>query len=416
MTESARQDAYRRGANAPAGTLLAAGAILAIVGFGIFITLAMGHAADRAWRMFLINFLFFTGLAQGALIFAATQKMTKAKWSGSMIRFAEAGVAFLPVALVLFLILFLGRNYLFPWIGHPTPVRGRWLTTSWVFWRDLVSFIVVFGIAFAFVRNDMKPDLLALRDQATGWRRNLYDRVLGGYTGTPEELEKVERRVGMLAPLMVVAYGYLFSLIGFDLIMSLAPYWYSNLFGAFFFLGAFLTGLTTSGIMMVYWRGRLGLHDLIGRQQFHDLGKLVFGFTIFWGYLLYSQIIVIWYGKLPDETGFFFMRIWGEWRPMAWLVLAMVFLIPFWGLIWVKSKVTPFTFTLFVTVSLAGIWFERFLLVEPSLGAKPAFGLPEVGITAGFLGLYLLAYGLFARTFPMVSPRLAEKSLHVGHH
>lgn len=416
MTESARQDAYRRGVGAPAGRFLAIGGAFAVIGIGFFIWFLTGSEAARAWHMYLVDFLFFTGVALGALIFAATQKITKGVWSGGMIRFAEACVAFLPVALVCYLILWFGRNDLFPWIAHPTPVRGHWLTTPWVFWRDLISFIVVFCIGIAFVYNDMKPDVAALRDHATGWRRRLYDRIVGDYTGSPEELAAIEKRVGWLAPLMVVAYAYLFSLIGFDLIMSLSTYWYSNLFGAFFFIGAFLTGLTLSGLMMVYWRARLGLHDLIGRQQFHDLGKLIFGFTIFWGYLLYSQIIVIWYGRLPEETGFFYFRIWGEWRPMAWLVLCMVFLVPFWGLIWVKSKVTPLTFTFFVAVSFCGIWVERFLLIQPSLHPNPVFGVPEVFVTLGFLGLFLVAYGLFARAFPMVSPRLTEKSLHAGHH
>ncbi len=97
--------------------------------------------------------------------------------------------------------------------------------------------------------------------------------------------------------------------------MSLAPYWLSNLFGAFFFMGAFLTGLTMMGIMMVYWRGKLGMREVIGREQFHDLGKLVFGFSVFWAYLMFSQLLVIWYGNLREETSFVFYRMWGEWQP-----------------------------------------------------------------------------------------------------
>jgi hypothetical protein len=169
-------------------------------------------------------------------------------------------------------------------------------------------------------------------------------------------------------------------------------------------------------MMMVYWRKKLSLEELIGRQQFHDLGKLVFGLSVFWAYLMFSQFLVQWYGNLPEETAFPFYRMWGDWRPIAVMVGLMVFLIPFWGLIWVKSKITPFTFTLFALVSWVGMWLERFILVQPSLTEHgPAFGVPELGITAGFLGLFLLAYGLFARSFPMVSPRLAEQAAKVHH-
>jgi len=411
-----RQDAYRRAAEAPAGGLLGIGAVLAVVGIALFALQVTGDDPARAWRMFLVNFMFFTGLATGAVIFAATQKMTRAVWSGPVIRFAEAGVAFLPVALLLFLVLWLGRDYIFPWIANPTPIRGKWLTVSWVFWRDLVSLLVVFAVAIAFVWNELKPDVVALRDHATGWRRALYDRIAGDYDGSPEQVARLDKRIYRLAPILCLLYAYLFSLLAFDLMMSLAPYWYSNLFGAYYFMGAFLTGLTMLALMTVYWRGRLSLGAMIGVQQFHDLGKLIFGFTVFWAYLTYSHIIVIWYGNLPEETPWLFVRTWGAWQPVALLVLAMVFVIPFWGLIWVKAKISPFTFTLFATISILGMWLERYLQIQPSLAESPPMGLPEVGVSLAFVGLFLLAYGLFARAFPMVSPRLADKAIELAHH
>jgi hypothetical protein len=413
---ASHEEAYRRAARAPTAGLLVLGAALAVIGLGLFVVLALGSDPDRAWRMFLVDFLFFTGVAAGAVIFAATQKITKGTWAGPIIRFAEAGVAFLPVALVLFLVLFLGRDHVFPWIAHPTPVRGKWLTVPWVFWRDLASLLVVSALAAAFVWYELKPDLAAVREQATGWRRRLYDRIVGDYTGAPEQVKLLARRLDRMAPLLCLLYAYLFSLLAFDLIMSLALSWHSTLFGVYYFMGAFLTGLTMLALMSVYWRGRLGLHALVGRQQFHDLGKMIFGFTIFWAYLTYSQLIVIWYGNLPEETSWVFYRMWSDWRPVALLVLILVFVVPFWGLIWVRAKVSPATFTLFAAISTVGMWLERFLQVQPSLVARPQLGLPEIGISLGFLGLFLMAYGLFARAFPMVSPRLAQEALESAHH
>jgi hypothetical protein len=415
--EAARTEIYRRAANAPAGALVGWGTVLALLGSASFFVFATGDDPGRAWRIFHVNFLFFTGVAVGAIIFAAAHTITKGAWAGAIIRFGEAAVAFLPISLLGFLMLFLGRDYLFPWIEHPTPARGQWLTVSWVFWRDLGALLTLFAVAIAFVYHDLKPDLAAAREHVTGWRRSLYDRLLGGYTGSADQLAGTERRLNWLAPLLCLLYAYLFSLLAFDLIMSLAPYWTSNIFGAFFFMGAFLTGLTMLALMMVYWRGRLGMREMIGREQFHDLGKLIFGFSIFWAYLMFSQLLVIWYGNLREETSFVFYRLWGEWRPIAVLVGLMVFLIPFWGLIWVKAKITPFTFALFALITIAGVWLERYLLVQPSLTTEgPAFGAPEVGITVGFLGLFLLTYGLFARIFPMVSPRLADGAEATGHH
>jgi hypothetical protein len=412
-----RLEVYKRGLNPPTQGLIMAGVALAVIGLVLFVMLVMGDDPGRAWRMFHVNFLFFTGFSVGAIIFAATQKIAKGHWSGPIVRFAEATVAFLPISLVCFLVLFLGKHYLFPWIEHPTPARGNWLTLSWVFWRDLFALLAVFGVAIAFVFNDMKPDLYELREHVNGWRRRLYDRFVGDYDGSPEALAKVEHRVYWLAPTLCILYAYTFTILGFDLIMSLAPYWLSNLFGAFFFMGAFLTGLTMLAMLMVYWRKHLSLQEVIDVHDFHDLGKLIFGFSIFWAYLMFSQFLVIWFGNLPEETSFPFYRLWGEWRPLAITVGVMVFLIPFWGLIWVKAKITPFTFTLFAAISFIGVWLERYLLVQPSLTEHgPAFGLPEFGITLGFVGMFLLAYGLFARTFPMLSPRLSAKAMVVTHH
>jgi len=275
---------------------------------------------------------------------------------------------------------------------------------------------VVCAVAIAFVWSELKPDVVALREHATGWRRALYDRIAGDYDGSPEQSARLDRRIHTLAPILCLLFAYLFSLLAFDLMMSLAPYWYSNLFGAYYFMGAFLTGLTMLALMTVYWRGRLDLGAMIGVQQFHDLGKLIFGFTVFWAYLTYSHIVVIWYGNLPEETPWLFVRTWGAWQPVALLVLAMVFVIPFWGLIWVKTKITPLTFSLFATISLLGMWLERYLQIQPSLAESPPMGLPEVGVSLAFVGLFLLAYGLFARTFPMVSPRLADKASELAHH
>jgi hypothetical protein len=139
----------------------------------------------------------------------------------------------------------------------------------------------------------------------------------------------------------------------------------------------------------------------------------MFGFTVFWAYLMWAQFLVIWYGNLPEETGFVFARLWGPWMPIGRFVLIGMFIVPFWGLIFVAMKKTPFTLGLFATISLVSLWTERYLLVVPSVTkeAGPVFSLPELGPTLLLLGLFLFCYALFARRYPMISPRLAEITL-----
>jgi hypothetical protein len=122
---------------------------------------------------------------------------------------------------------------------------------------------------------------------------------------------------------------------------------------------------------------------------------------------------VIWYGNLPEETGFVFARLWGPWRPIGAAVGAGVFIIPFAGLLGVAPKKSPFTFGLIATISLCALWLERYLMITPSVTLEPGpvFGMPELGPILLFLGLFLFCIALFARVFPMVSPRLAMITL-----
>ncbi|MFI5235816.1 MAG: hypothetical protein ACHQXA_08910, partial [Gemmatimonadales bacterium] len=127
----------------------------------------------------------------------------------------------------------------------------------------------------------------------------------------------------------------------------------------------------------------------------------------------WAQFLVIWYGNMPEETGFVFARLWGHWEAVGRVVFFGLFLIPFIGLLGVAPKKLPFTLGLFSTVIVVTLWIERYLMILPSITAAdgPVFGLPELGPTLLFLGLFLLSYALFARTFPMVSPRRAMLTL-----
>ena len=216
-----------------------------------------------------------------------------------------------------------------------------------------------------------------------------------------------------MAPTYVVLYAFVFTLVAFDGIMALQPHWFSNLLGGFYFMGSFLGAHMLLALMMMYGSRHLGVADLVSPKQRHDLGKLCFGFTVFWTYLMWAQFLVIWYGNLPEETGFVFARLWGHWLPVGKAVLLGMFVIPFFGLLGVAPKKIRPIFGFFATISLVALWLERYLLVMPSITPLPGpvFLVPELGPTLLFAGLYLLSYALFARTFPMLSPRLAEITL-----
>ena len=401
------------------GTFVTAGAGIALVGLVLFVRSLAGVGGHRAWQAFHVNWLFFTGLTFGSIAITSVHKIANAKWSGVIIRLSQAAAWFFPVSLVgLVLILTLGYHDIYgsmqAALASVSPGKARWLSHAWIAARMVGGLLVLFAVGWSLIRSDLLPDLALAKDRVRGSRRARYDRMLRGYDEGANH-RRIYRLAGVYAPL----YAVVMTVIAFDGIMALQPHWVSNLLGGWYFMGAWLGALMLQALMMLYARKAAGLEEFISPKQRHDLGKLCFGFTVFWTYLMWSQFLVIWYGNMPEETGFVFARLWGPWRPIGAAVGAGVFLIPFAGLIGVAPKKSPLTLGLFASISLCALWLERYLMVLPSITAEagPVFGLPELAPTLAFLGLFLVAYGLFARTYPMVSPRLALIALEreAGH-
>ena len=395
-----RSELVQKARQAPLARFMLFGAFAAGLGaIVLLLGLLSGHP-ERTWWTYQTNFVFWVGMAQGMVVFAATQKLAKGHWSGVIIRFAEAGAAFTAVAVVLFVGLIIGRQYIFTWIHEPRPEVGWWLTSKWFFVRNGAILAVLSWLSWRFVRHDTAPDVR----EVTG----------GEVVARTEDATRISRD----AAILILAFAFGYSLLGYDLIMSLATKWVSNLFGAFYFMGSFLAGLMLLAVLAIVLRRAMGLAGIYTSRQQHDLGKLCFGFTVFWAYLMWSQFLVIWYGNLPEETYFIFYRLYGVWRPVGIAVFLLVFLIPFVGLLGVKPKLFAPTMVGFALVSLVGIWLERYLEVVPAInqGAGPAIGLPEIGVTLFFGGLFCMSWAWFASRYPIISPRLAADALEREQH
>ncbi|MEO7138180.1 MAG: hypothetical protein ABI037_10730 [Gemmatimonadales bacterium] len=420
MSPTVRERLVQRAVSGRYDLFLGVGAGLTILGLILFIrSLTSGEAlALRAWQLFHVNWIYFTGLAGGSVAFAAVHKVTNAKWSGLIIRFAEAAVAFLPISLIgLVLIFTSGYEYIYGPMQialHELPhSKAVWLSHGFMFGRLGLGLLALTVVGWRLVRADVTPDIHAVRSMVAGGRRQLYERWAGEYNRSPAA--EHEGRIRRLAPIYLVLYAYVFTLVAFDGIMALQPHWFSNLLGGFYFMGSFLGAHMLLALLMIYGARHLGVADLVSPKQRHDLGKLCFGFTVFWTYLMWAQFLVIWYGNLPEETGFVFARLWGHWLPIGKAVFLGMFLIPFFGLLGVTPKKNRVTLGFFATVSLVSLWLERYLLVMPSITPLPGPVFSpdaELGPTLLFAGLFLLSYALFARTFPMLSPRLAEITLN----
>jgi hypothetical protein len=361
--------------------------------------------ATRAWRAYYINWLFVMSIAQGGFMLAVVTSIAKGLWSRPIRRIALAHVAFLPIAFVAVLpILIWGAPHIWPWIEYPL-YNGKevWLNRPFMTARTIFGLVLLFGISLAFAYTALRPDMGLMRERVPPRLGGMYNWFSRNWRGQEAEETHAYRRLLVLGPATALMYALVMGVLSWDFVMSLEPHWFSTLIGPYFFMGAILGGTMTTALITITLRDRVGLGNWILPSTLHDLGKLAFGFTVFWGYMFFSQFIVIWYGLLPWEQEFIIHRFVPPYRIIAQLVGVLLFVIPFFGLMGVTAKRTPAIFATFACLSLLGLWFERWLIVYPSLwiGADVLpLSWQEPGLLLLFAGLYLAAVTFFLTRVP----------------
>jgi hypothetical protein len=385
---------------------------------------------DSAWISYVTNWLYFTSIAIGGVLFAFATWMTKAKWNWSMRRVSQSFVAFLPLSFLFLLpmVLMLRENY-FPWIEMMAtdPIvqkKVAYLNIPFLVTRNLVGVTVLFGMAIYFVYLALRPDmgLTEGSEENDPARASWRERLTQGWMGQEQEEVSSYKRMTTMAPAFVMVYAVVMSIISYDWAMSLEPHWFSTMFGPWFFMGAFWGGIACTALWSLYLRTKHeDFKHHIGLQQRHDIGKLSFAFTVFWTYLFFSQYIVIWYGKLPWEQAWIVKRSDPtSWGPFWLLIIGLCFLVPFAGLLGRKAKMKPKLLAFFTSVIVVGLWLERYGVVAPALWHEgdPVFSVWQPLIGCMFLGAYLFSVRWFLSTFPamqiwqpMVDPETLEAEL-----
>ncbi len=385
--------------------------ILIVLGLGAFVETLL-RDPGQAWRAYVVNWLFFTSIATGAMALMGATIITRARWNWSVRRVGLAFSAFLPISFLLLLPMLRLREDYFPWIeamafDPMVQKKAAYLNIPFLIARNSLGLAALCLVFVYMAYLALRPDLGLVR--AGGGvddpgRARWTERLTRGWRGQEEEVVRSQRLLGGLAPASLILFAVVLSIVSFDWAMSLEPHWFSTIFGAWFFMGAFWGGVAAVAWAAVYLKRRdPDLNRLVGPQQLHGLGMLTLTLTVLWAYLFWSQYIVIWYGKLPWEQAWIILRSEAPWAGLTILTLILCFLIPFGGLLGRKPKRTPWSLRLFATVILVGLWLERYLMVVPSLHDEgPAITLMEPAIGLLFLGLLLCSVRWFLATFPAV--------------
>jgi hypothetical protein len=373
--------------------------ILIIIGMAAFIYGILSPHPEKAWQAYLINFLLWSAIAQGAVLFSAVMHMTRARWSGPLSALSESFAAFFPLSFVLFLLLFLGRSHIFPWLHADLHGKEVWLNIPFLFTRDCIGLLVLYAIGFAYLYNALQ--LRSGANQAQGTFRKMIHR---GWIRNNRSPEQVKKKMTIWAGLYILAFTLVLSLIGYDLVMSMDPHWVSTLFGGYTFVKAFYVGLGALIILAAVTRIKKGKASGLEPSHFHDIGKLFFAFCLLWADFFYVQLTVIWYGNIPEETHYVIERtLMVPWNTLAWTIFGICFIIPFVILLNKRVKSAPVFMVILCSAIIIGFWFEHLLLLAPALSHEVttlSVSVSDGLISLGFLGLMVVAVSYFLNRFP----------------
>lgn len=371
----------------------------------------------RAWGSWAINTIYFLGIAEAGVVLACAIRLANGRWGGPIMRIGESLSAYLPFGIATMVILLAAgaRTYL-PWMAHHVePRQTPFLNVPFLWVRTLGGLLLFWFLAKKLVAVSLRRDLQALKPHVAGELKALYEKGTANWKGDDAELEHYKHEAAHLAPQIVLTFVVFFTVIGWDFIMALTPNWVSGLFGWWVYAGAFTTGVAMVALLATRLRADRGLEAWITPAMFWDIGKVLFAFCVFWGYLFWSQYLPIWYANLPEETWWVFIRFEEPWRTVSFTVFALVFVIPFLGMLNKTSKTNPMLLGTFAVIAMCGIWLERHVLVMPSLNPDTVWiGPAEVGVTLGFLGLFGFAVQGFHARYPLV--RIVDVLENAGGH
>jgi hypothetical protein len=337
----------------------------------------------RIWPAVFVANHFMLELALAGIFFVAVQYVSVARWSVGIRRIPETMALLLPIGAIGLLAILQFHPQLYPWMGGGEQLQGFkkvWLNLTFFRARTMTYLASWLVFAFAIVRTSRRQD----RDGSVlHTRRNV--RLAAGF-------------LVVLAVTLILA--------SFDWLMSLEPRWYSTIFGFYDFASLFTGGIAVIILLALAVERLAPAQFVLTEEARHDLGKLLFAFCTFWGYIWFCQYMLIWYTNIPEEASYYVERLRGGWGTLFLLNLFLNWAIPFFALLPRRAKQSRRTLLRIALVVLAGRWLDLYLMIIPPLaGSRPVLGIWEVGVAIGALALFAL---LFFRTLgkaPLVPRR-----------
>ena len=364
---------------------------------------------EQGLRSWLLGFIFWGGISIGSIGLLMLQYLTGGAWGVVIRRILEASSRTLIIAVVLFVPLFLGVGSLYEWAhlpatDHVIEHRG-WYMTTWGWQLRSVIYFVVFGV-IAYMLNKWGAE----QDKTTN----------------PEDAEKFLGRPTAFSGPTIVFFVLTVTLAAVDWVMTLDPHWFSTMWGLMFLIGWALSCLTFTVTVLAYLADKAPMDHVIGRRHFHDLGKLMLAFVMVWAYFNFSQFLIIWSGNIPEETGWYIIRMSMGWGIIGLILVFLHFAFPYLLLLRQDLKKRAKVLATLAVFILLMRLVDMFYLISPnpristggkSLELAASFSWMDIVAPIGFGGIWLWFFFMQIAKRPLVpvmDPFL-EKAIEHGH-
>ncbi len=365
-----------------------------VVALGLAFALK-GDAGSAFWGGYLTSFMFWLSLALGGLFFVVLQHATRAGWSPVVRRIAENFMITLPLFALLFVPIVLGGVHdLYHW-SHPEAVAGDailqkksvYLNEGDYLVRAIVYLVVWTAFAFLMYRSSTRQD----------------------DTGDPN----LTRRMQWWGPLGILFFALTTTFAAVDWMMSTDPHWFSTIFGVYYFAGCCIAIFASLALTSMALQKKGFLQGIVTVHHYHDLGKLLFAFVVFWSYIAFSQYFLIWYANIPEETLWYAHRAEHGWQVLGIFLMVGHFALPFLFLMSRHIKRRKATLAVGAIWMLIAHYFDLYYIVMPAVSHGHGLHLSLYDLLAfvgiGGLMLAVFTWRLGAKALvPIRDPRLGE--------
>jgi Ni/Fe-hydrogenase subunit HybB-like protein len=373
------------------------------------------------WGTYLINFVFWVGIAHSGTLISAILHLFRAGWRNPIARAAETMTVFAVCTAGLFPFIHLGRVWMVYYMLPFPNQRTLWPNFQSPLMFDVVAISTYLTVSSLFWYTGMLPDLAVIRDRAVGTRKKIFTFLSLGWTGRHEQWRHYTRIYLFFAALATPLVISVHSVVSWDFALGIVPGWHTTIFAPYFVAGAIHSGLAMVLTLMIPLRKIFKYEEIITIKVLESVAKTIVFTGLIVAYAYSTEFFLAWYSHNPVEIDVFLWRAFGTYKIGFWIMVTCNTVAPLSFLI--KRVRTHVGWLFFISILVnIGMWFERFVIIITSVGhdfLPHAWGLyaptlVEFGILIGAFCLFFFLYMLFVKHMPSVSMTEMKETLEAG--